>query len=153
MRRINDAVWSVDWDLVKNVLNPPDGSDGAPFELCAATRDDWNRYVQSEEQALKVFIVELSGALHELLVEDVRQAITDATGTGRTHLAHRGAAYIDRRPTLPDETNDLLAYLEPDASFGPFRFLPGAVLPQGFTWMNFHTLKVEMRVHQGWGPL
>ncbi|KAE9160517.1 hypothetical protein PF004_g31149, partial [Phytophthora fragariae] len=58
----------LDWTLVKNVLNPPDGSDGVPFELCVATRDDWTRYVQSEQQALesrwmawwdgRVFIVE-----------------------------------------------------------------------------------------------
>lgn len=71
VRHINDAVWNMDWTLVKNVLTPPDGSDGAPFELCAATRDDWKCYVQSEEQALKsrrmawwddkVFIVELPG--------------------------------------------------------------------------------------------
>ncbi|KAE9325045.1 hypothetical protein PF008_g16963, partial [Phytophthora fragariae] len=53
VRRINNAVRSLDWALVKNVLNPPDGSDGVPFELCVATRDDWTRYVQSEQQALE----------------------------------------------------------------------------------------------------
>ncbi|KAK1931737.1 hypothetical protein P3T76_012669 [Phytophthora citrophthora] len=50
--RINNAVCRLDWDLAENVLNPPDGSDGTPFELCAATRDDWIRYVQYESQAL-----------------------------------------------------------------------------------------------------
>ncbi|EGZ20311.1 hypothetical protein PHYSODRAFT_494738 [Phytophthora sojae] len=152
----------MDWTLVKNVLTPPDGSDGAPFELCAATRDDWKCYVQSEEQALKsrrmawwddkVFIVELPGALHENLVGGVQRAITVATGTGSTHLDHHGAAFIDRCSLLSDGINDLLAYLEPDASFGPFQCLPGAVIPRGFTWDIFHTLKVEIGVHQGWGP-
>ncbi|KAG6622678.1 uncharacterized protein IUM83_05317 [Phytophthora cinnamomi] len=52
VRRINNAVHRLDLTLVENVLNPPDGSDGAPFELCAATRDDWNRYIQFEQQAL-----------------------------------------------------------------------------------------------------
>ncbi|KAE9051024.1 hypothetical protein PR003_g26212 [Phytophthora rubi] len=40
VRRINNAVRRLDWALVENVLNPPDSSDGAPFELCVATRDD-----------------------------------------------------------------------------------------------------------------
>ncbi|OWZ12559.1 LOW QUALITY PROTEIN: hypothetical protein PHMEG_00014253 [Phytophthora megakarya] len=79
IRRINNAVRRLDMALVKDVLNPPDGSDGAPFELCAVTRDDWKRYVQSELQEMgscwmtwwddRVFIVELPEGLHEDLVD------------------------------------------------------------------------------------
>ncbi|KAE9267022.1 hypothetical protein PR003_g31924 [Phytophthora rubi] len=163
VRRINNAVRGLDWALVENVLNPPDGSDGAPFELCVATRDDWNRYVQSEHQALgsrwvawwddRVFIVELPvSPLHEDLVGGIRRAITDATGTGRTHLADNGAPNIGNRATLPDDINARIAFLLPDESFGPVEDLPGAVLPPGFSWPIFHTLKVEIGVSQGWGP-
>ncbi|KAI9907948.1 hypothetical protein PsorP6_003112 [Peronosclerospora sorghi] len=158
VRRINNAVRRLDFALVENELNPPDGSDGTLFELCAATRDDWNRYVQSENQALgsrwmawwddKVFIVDLPTALHEVLFDAVRRAITEATGTGVTHLACYGATYIGDNVTLPDDIRAIIANLEPDCSFGPD---PGAVLPPGFMWEEFQTLKVEVGVSQGWG--
>ncbi|KAG6592719.1 uncharacterized protein IUM83_16165 [Phytophthora cinnamomi] len=161
VRRINNAVRRLDWAVVENVLHPPDGSDGAPFELCSATRDDWNRYVQSEQQVLgsrwmawsddRVFIVELPETLHERLVDEVRHAITEATGTGRTHLVGHRASYIGNHTTLPDDINALLANLEPDVSFGPRRGVAGAVLPPRFSWAEFHTLKVEIGVYQGWG--
>ncbi|KAE9134271.1 hypothetical protein PF007_g2981 [Phytophthora fragariae] len=162
VRRINNAVRRLDWALVESELNPPDGSDGAPFELCAATRDDWDRYIQSEQQALRsrwmawgddrVFIVEFPESLHENLVVAARKSIIAATGTGSTHLEEHGASYIGNRVTLPDDINALIAFLEPDESFGPVRGLPGAVLPPGFCWSKFHTLKVEIGVSQGWGP-
>ncbi|OWY93523.1 LOW QUALITY PROTEIN: hypothetical protein PHMEG_00037054 [Phytophthora megakarya] len=60
-----------------------------------------------------------------------------------------GASYIGNRPTLSDDINALLAYLEPDDSFGPRQGLPGAVLPPGFSWANFHTLKVEVCLKDG----
>lgn len=147
VRRINNAVGKLDKARMENKLNPPDGSDGAPFELCEATRDDWSRYVQSGRQALasrwmawwdnRVFIVELSGTLHENLVKGVRKAITEATGTSDTHLDHYGAAYVGRRPTLPNDINDLLANLEPDASFGPSSYLPGVDLPEDLPGKTF----------------
>ncbi|KAL3662857.1 hypothetical protein V7S43_012258 [Phytophthora oleae] len=142
VRRINYAVHRLDWALVENVLNPPDGSDGAPFELCAASQDDWNRYVQSEHQALgsrwmtwwddRIFIIELQSILHEKIVRDVRDAITEAIGTGRAHLDHYGAPYLGNRATLPDDINALIAFIKPDESFGPSQNLPGAVLSRGF---------------------
>ncbi|KAL3662836.1 hypothetical protein V7S43_012237 [Phytophthora oleae] len=99
----------------------------------------------------RVFIVELLEPLHEKLVGGVRDAITEATGNGSTHLDQCGAAYTGNRATLPDDINALIAFLEPDASFGPFQGLPGAVLPREFFWSRFHTLKVEIGVSQGWG--
>ncbi|KAI9905594.1 hypothetical protein PsorP6_014227 [Peronosclerospora sorghi] len=82
---ISTAGPNIHAELRKNVLNPPDGTDGTPFELCAATREDWSRYVESENQALrsrwmawwddKVFIVEVASALHNVLVNGVRRAI------------------------------------------------------------------------------
>jgi hypothetical protein len=163
VRRINYAVRRLDWALVENALNPSDGSDGAPFELCAATLDDWSRYVQSEQQALgsrwmawwddKVFIVELArGPLHENLVQKIRGAISVATGTGEAHLESHGAARIDNLAILLGDINALIALLQPDASFGPVHGLHGAVLPPGFSWGVFHTLKVEIGVSRGWGP-
>ncbi|KAE9062394.1 hypothetical protein PF007_g29927 [Phytophthora fragariae] len=101
----------------------------------------------------RVFIVELPvSPLHEDLVGGIRRAITDATGTGRTHLARHGAPNIGNRATLPDDINARIAFLLPDESFGPVEDLPGAVLPPGFSWPIFHTLKVEIGVSQGWGP-
>ncbi|KAE8901505.1 hypothetical protein PF010_g2619 [Phytophthora fragariae] len=163
VRRINNAVRRLDWALVESELNPPDGSDGAPFELCAATRDDWDRYIQSEQQALRsrwmawgddrVFIVEFPESLHENLVVAARKSIIAATGTGSTHLEEHGASYIGNRVTLPDDINALIAFLEPDESFGPVRGLPGAVLPPGFCWSKFHTLKVEIGLYNNKGKL
>ncbi|KAE9076795.1 hypothetical protein PF010_g23762 [Phytophthora fragariae] len=93
----------------------------------------------------RVFIVELPvSPLHEDLVDGIREAITEATGTGRTHLARHGATHIGNRVNLPDDINARIAFLEPDESFGPVEDHPGAVLPPGFSWPNFHTLKVEI---------
>ncbi|KAI9916810.1 hypothetical protein PsorP6_017961 [Peronosclerospora sorghi] len=161
VRRINNGVSRVELAMVENVMAPPHGSDGAPYELCTASREEWNRYVQSEAQLLKsrrmawwddrVFIVELSSSLHEGPVLGVERALIEATGTGRSHLKHRGSAYIGYHANWPDEIKDLIALLEPDDCFGPCPYLPGSVLPPGFYWSDFHTLIVEVGVCRGWG--
>ncbi|KAE9045977.1 hypothetical protein PR003_g26213 [Phytophthora rubi] len=93
----------------------------------------------------RVFIVELPvSPLHEDLVDGIREAITEATGTGITHLARHGATHIGNRVNLPDDINARIAFLLPDESFGPVEDLPGAALPPGFSWPIFHTLKVEI---------
>ncbi|OQS03040.1 hypothetical protein THRCLA_04644 [Thraustotheca clavata] len=66
-----------------------------------------------------------------------------ATGTTNHHLAPKGATFVRT-----------INRLEPDESFGPRRNLPGAQLPQGFSdWGEYHTLKVEIGISQGWPAL
>ncbi|KAG3113213.1 hypothetical protein PI125_g7542 [Phytophthora idaei] len=77
--RINAAIQHLDWDEVKNSLQPSEGGEGAPFELCEATVDDWRRYVQAEVSALsssmmmwsrgRIIIVAVDSRLHEAIVE------------------------------------------------------------------------------------
>ncbi|KAL3664388.1 hypothetical protein V7S43_010711 [Phytophthora oleae] len=106
VRRINAAVRRLqsDWSQVKNMLSPPDGSDGAPFELCKASRDNWRRYVHSEEQVSKshrmvwyegrILIVELGEGFHESVRLEIAMAIYKATGTDDKHLVPHGATCI-----------------------------------------------------------
>ncbi|KAL3674495.1 hypothetical protein V7S43_000443 [Phytophthora oleae] len=52
-RRINRSIQALDMETVKRYLNAPTRREDDPgFEVCQSTKDDWDRYVLSENQAL-----------------------------------------------------------------------------------------------------
>ncbi|KAG9415683.1 hypothetical protein AC1031_000067 [Aphanomyces cochlioides] len=144
VRNINNAVNKLDLRKVQQSLEAEDRSHLDPgVFVCNATLEDWNLYVESENQALisramewndgKIYIVELPSRLHENVARIFDLAIMRATGT---------ASYAaDRRR------------IEPDCSFGPRKNLPGAVLPANMKWRDFNTLKVEIGVSKMWPAL
>ncbi|KAF0684540.1 hypothetical protein As57867_023387, partial [Aphanomyces stellatus] len=119
--------------------------------VCDASLEDWKRYVKSDQQALlsramawnhgKIYIVELPGGIHDTFSGLLEFAVLSATGTGDEHLISHKSVFVDN-----------LAHIEPDSSFGPAPGF-GATLPHGLTWMEYHTLKVEVGVAKGWPQL
>ncbi|KAG6941992.1 hypothetical protein JG688_00018371 [Phytophthora aleatoria] len=151
--RINAAIQHLDWDEVKNSLQPSEGGEGAPFELCEATVDDWRRYVESEFSALsasmrmwsrgRIIIVEVQSHLHEAVVDGIRCRIDDATGTRSNDLWYWGGCQIEHTEALNAE---YLGGVKPDASVGPGYHLIEAIKPREFDLDEFHSLKVEVGI-------
>ncbi|KAH9148164.1 hypothetical protein LEN26_004583 [Aphanomyces euteiches] len=153
VRNINSAVDKIDLRKVEQSLEAEDRSPLDPdVFVCNATLEAWNLYVESEYQALmsramewndnKIYIVELPSRLHGNVASMIDLAIMRATGTFHDHLCPRRSSYVaDRR------------LIEPDCSFGPTRYLPGAVVPANMEWCDFDTIKVEIGVSRMWPAL
>jgi hypothetical protein len=152
VRQINNFIKKLDLKQVERKLlaeNRPDSDFGV--YVCDASIDEWTTYVKSKNQALvsramkwksgKIYIVEFPGTVHEDFVEEFKEAISSATGTRRAHLKCHGSSYVD-----------ILPHIEPDAGFGPMPGL-GATRPAGFSWSEYHTLKLEVGVSRGWPQL
>ncbi|CAK4611802.1 hypothetical protein AeMF1_004011 [Aphanomyces euteiches] len=126
------------------------GADPGVF-VCEASFEDWTRYVKSEQHALvsramawkndKIYIVEWPRGIHEGFSDYLKLAVISATGTGKVHLRPHGSSYVDN-----------LEPIEPDSSFGPVPGI-GATRPNGLSWLEYHTLKVEVGVSRGWRQL
>ncbi|KAL4101980.1 hypothetical protein PRIC1_005728 [Phytophthora ramorum] len=155
VRRINDALRRLDMDEVRDALlrgaDDPDGTD--PVEVCTASIDDWNRYVQSSYHAMKpnlmegrdgkIWIVEYAGTIHSQAACAIIAAMLNATGTLNGHLAGFTDPHNEEPPPGQPQA-------EPGCSFGP-RSDIGAVLPPGgANFLEFQTVKVEIGVSQGW---
>ncbi|KAG1686053.1 hypothetical protein DVH05_007191 [Phytophthora capsici] len=147
--RINGIIKKLDWNEVKATLFSTERDDTDPgFEVCEASLEDWERYVKSEDQALKsrgmsfedgrIYIVELLSGAHESFCGLLNAAILEATGTSNRHLVSCGSSYVES-----------LRKLEPDCSYGPAPGI-GAIRPDGMAWAEYHTLKVEVGVSRGW---
>ncbi|KAL8001164.1 hypothetical protein Plhal703r1_c19g0085471 [Plasmopara halstedii] len=106
------------------------------YEVCKASLEDWERYVKTENQALvsremaveddRIYIVELPSGVHDGFCGLFKVEMVFATGTRDHHL--------------------------PNCSFGPAPDI-GAIRPGGMTWIEYHTLKVEVGVSRGWSYL
>ncbi|EQC37614.1 hypothetical protein SDRG_05208 [Saprolegnia diclina VS20] len=158
VKRINRAIEALDWQAAQAALDVID-NDG--YRVCSATEADWDRYVESEEQEMKsrhfefrdnsIFLIEMSGGLHGSIADGIDDAIKEATRpevTGTEHRvlwAHRDV-YVD---TTDEPAANKLPKLEPDCSYGPDPDI-GAIKPPQVRWNEFHTLKVEVGVSQGW---
>ena len=154
MESINCAIRQLNLNHVAATLAASPGRPGRGVYVCDASLEDWERYVASDDHALmsramawrdgSLFIVELPGGLHEVLVRGLDSAVLEATGTDRRHLRARGSTYVEGRRPL----------FEPDCSFGPRLDVVGATLPDGLNnWAEFHTLKVEVGVTRDWSQL
>ncbi|KDO17320.1 hypothetical protein SPRG_17241 [Saprolegnia parasitica CBS 223.65] len=161
VKRINQAIEALDWDDVQAALDMID-NDG--FEVCSATEADWDSYVESEDQAMKsryfefrnnsIYLIEMSGGLHGDIADGIDDAIKEATrpeATGTDHRVLEGHrdAYVD---TTHEPAASKLPKLVPDCSFGP-AMETNAIFPEwpnDLRWNEFHTLKVEVGVSQGW---
>ncbi|KAG9399860.1 hypothetical protein AC1031_011280 [Aphanomyces cochlioides] len=152
VQRINRLIRNMDMREIEAHLNSPTRAETDPgVYVCEASLDNWKRYVKSEQQALvsramawndgKIYIVELPGGIHDTFSRFLDIAMFVATGTGRQHLRPRGSTYVDN-----------LEHIEPDCSFGPTPGF-GAILPNGLTWLEYHTLKVEVGVSSRWRQL
>ncbi|KAF0720417.1 Aste57867_347 [Aphanomyces stellatus] len=152
VQRINRFIRKMDMKEVEADLISLTRAETDPgVYVCDASLEDWKRYVKSEQQALlsramawnhgKIYIVELPGKIHDKISRSLDFAVLSATGTGEEHLLSCGSAFVDN-----------LAHIEPDSSFGPAPGF-GATLPHGLTWMEYHTLKVEVGVAKGWPQL
>jgi hypothetical protein len=145
--KINGTINALNWDEVMKM--PP----GEFKEVCAATVEEWEAYIESEEQTLKarhmewfdgkIWIVELPTTMHSNACRELVIYISLIPGT-RAFLGPRGDAHTSTGPKfLPDE------------SYGPhaLRMPPlGAVLPNGVdNWPDFSTLKVEIGATRLWG--
>ncbi|KDO17554.1 hypothetical protein SPRG_16786 [Saprolegnia parasitica CBS 223.65] len=161
VKRINQAIEALDWDDVQAALDMID-NDG--FLVCSATEADWERYVESEDQAMKsryfelrsnsIYLIEMSGGLHASIADGIDDAIKEATrpeATGTNHRVLKGRrdAYVD---TTHEPAASKLPKLSPDCSYGP-AMETDAIFPDwplDLRWGEFHTLKVEVGVSQGW---
>ncbi|KAF0687258.1 Aste57867_20977 [Aphanomyces stellatus] len=152
VQRINGLIRKMDMKEVEADLISSTRAETDPgVYVCDASLEDWKRYVKSEQQALlsramawnhgKIYIVELPGGIHDNFSGFLDFAVLSATRTGDEHLQSRRSTYVDN-----------LAHIEPDSSFGPAPGF-GATLPHGLTWMEYHTLKVEVGVAKGWPQL
>lgn len=147
--RINAAISRLDMREVREYLESPARDEHDPgFVVRAASKDDWIRFVKSDNQALMsrtmhwkdgtIYVVELPGEIHETGQETFKHLMILGTGTGSRHLRSRGSTFVKIAP-----------HLEPDASFGPRRSV-GVAPPPGLNPAEFHTLKVEVGVSRGW---
>lgn len=147
IQSINFKIKNLDWIQVKESLK-----NEQPFFLCDAPLEEWNYYVESESQQFKskfmmwldgkIYIEDLPSDTHESFSRLFDRAMSVATGTDFQHLMAFGDAYVQiANPQL-----------EPDCAFGPDRTM-GIAPPQGFRWKEYHTLKVEIGVHQPWQRL
>ncbi|GMF19570.1 unnamed protein product [Phytophthora lilii] len=82
----------------------------------------------------RIYIVEVPSGVHDGFCEFLKEEILSATGTRNRHLVSRGSSYVES-----------LRKLEPDCSFGPAPGV-GAIRPGGMTWIEYHTLKLEVGV-------
>ncbi|KDO17321.1 hypothetical protein SPRG_17242 [Saprolegnia parasitica CBS 223.65] len=158
---INRAIEALDWDGAQAALDVID-NDG--FRVCSATEADWERYVESEDQEMKsrhfefrddsIYLVEMSGGLHPAIAGGIDDAIKEATrpkATGTDHRVLEGHrdAYVD---TTFEPAASKLPKLSPDCSFGP-AMETDAIFPDwpdDLRWNEFHTLKVEVGINEGW---
>lgn len=148
IKRINGIIKKLDWTEVETMLSTERDDADPGFEVCDASLEDWERYVKSDNQALvsramafedgKIYIVELLSGVHDGFCGLLNTAVSRATGTFDDHLMSRGSSYVES-----------LRKLEPDCSFGPAAGI-GAIRPGGMTWIEYHTLKVEVGVSRGW---
>ncbi|KAL4101984.1 hypothetical protein PRIC1_005732 [Phytophthora ramorum] len=141
-------------DALLRGADDPDGTD--PVEVCTASIDDWNRYVQSSYHAMKpnlmegrdgkIWIVEYAGTIHSQAACAIIAAMLNATGTLNGHLAGFTDPHNEEPPPGQPQA-------EPGCSFGP-RSDIGAVLPPGgANFLEFQTVKAEIGVSQGWRGL
>ncbi|KAF0700910.1 Aste57867_8558 [Aphanomyces stellatus] len=138
-------------EVEADLISPTRAETDPGVYVCDVSLGDWKRYVKSEEQVLmsramtwndgNIYIVELPGKIHNKISRSLDIAVISATGTGEEHLLSCGSSFVDN-----------LAHVEPDSSFGPAPGF-GATLPHGLTWMEYHTLKVEVGVAKGWPQL
>ncbi|KAH9123736.1 hypothetical protein AeMF1_005361 [Aphanomyces euteiches] len=142
----------MDTKEIEAELNSPSRPEADPgVFVCEASFEDWTRYVKSEQHALmsramawndgKIYIVELPGRMHETFLGFLDVAVLSATLTGDEYLQFCRSTYVDN-----------LEPIEPDSSFG---LVPGfgATKPNGLSWFEYHTLKVEVGVSRGWRQL
>ncbi|KAL7678784.1 hypothetical protein Plhal304r1_c092g0172261 [Plasmopara halstedii] len=152
VKRINDIIKKLDWKEVEATLLFDERDDADPgYEVCKASLEDWERYVKTENQALvsramafeddRIYIVELPSGVHDGFCGLFMVEMVFATGTRDHHLVSRESSYVES-----------LRKLEPDCSFGPAPNI-GAMCPGGMTWIEYHTLKVEVGVSRGWSYL
>ncbi|KAG9399885.1 hypothetical protein AC1031_011306 [Aphanomyces cochlioides] len=152
VRSINGRIKKMDMKEVEAYLMSPARPETDPgVFVCDVSFEDWKRYVKSDHQALvsramawndgKIYIVELPGGMHECFSRDLDLAVMAATHTSNVHLHSRGSGYVDIRE-----------HIEPDSSFGPAPGI-GAAPPNGFSWFEYHTLKVEVGVSRTWPQL
>ncbi|EQC37555.1 hypothetical protein SDRG_05154 [Saprolegnia diclina VS20] len=158
---INRAIEALDWDAAQATLDVID-NDG--FRVCSATEADWDRYVESEEEEMKsrhfefrdnsIFLIEMSGGLHGSIADGIDDAIKEATRPEVTGTEHR--VLESHRDVYVDTTNEpaarKLPKLVPDLSYGP-AMETDAIFPDwplDLHWPEFHTLKVEVGINQGW---
>lgn len=127
-----------------------------PFQVCAASLNDWNRYVRSSSQEMRpkyldwydgaIWIVEYPGTLHAAAAAAIMVIMANATGTQSQHLI--GYADTHNARPLPGERN-----LEQDCAFGPSAHVDGTAqrIPRGLKCLReFQTVKVEVGVSQEW---
>ncbi|KAH9181546.1 hypothetical protein AeNC1_016477 [Aphanomyces euteiches] len=152
VHRMNCCIRKMNFKEIEAELNSPMRPETDPgVFVCEVSFEDWTRYVKSEQHALmsramawndgKIYIVELPGGIHESFLDFLLFAVIGATGTGTEHLRPRGSTYVDN-----------LEPIEPDSSFSPVPGI-GATRPNGLSWLEYHTLKVEVGVSRGWRQL
>ncbi|KAH9154459.1 hypothetical protein AeRB84_003446 [Aphanomyces euteiches] len=152
VQRMNCCIRKKNFKEIEAELKSPSRPEADPgVFVCEASFEDWTRYVKSEQHALmsramawnngKIYIVELPGGIHETFSRCLDFAVLSATGTGTEHLIPHGSTYVDN-----------LEPIEPDCSFGPVPGI-GATQPNGLSWLEYHTLTVEVGVSRGWRQL
>ncbi|KAE9133145.1 hypothetical protein PF010_g2925 [Phytophthora fragariae] len=138
--RINREVAGVDLTRVR---------ESPIIPVCAATRDEWREYANSDDQAFRskcmewiegtIYIVEVPSQEHEAFNENFKIYAANK----RAFLAYMKPCCSSTILTLPD--------YEADSSFGPRREI-GAPLPTGVqNYRSWRTLVVEVGLTRGWG--
>ncbi|EQC37611.1 hypothetical protein SDRG_05205 [Saprolegnia diclina VS20] len=93
----------------------------------------------------------MAGRLHGSIAEGIDDAMLEATkpevtGTYDRVLRERRDAYVD---TTHEPAANKLPKLEPDCSYGPALDI-GAIKPPHVHRTEFHTLKIEVGINEGW---